>query len=182
MLNGGKTTSFWVDIVQTVVISVSLYMVIHLFLVQPNKVDGSSMFPTLHTEERILTNKLVYRFEEPKRGDIIVFTPPPQLNGDFVKRIIAIPGDTITLSKGQVYLNGELLNEPYLPPETKTVERAFLRDNKPFTVPAGNYMVFGDNRNFSSDSREWGPITKSEIIGKAWVRYWPFMSSGLVLH
>ncbi len=161
------------EILQTVVIALAFYTVIHLFIAQPNKVDGSSMVPTFHTGDRILTSKLSYRLGTPQHGDVVVFTPPSAQNGDYIKRIIGLPGDTIKLHDGQVYLNNQLLMEPYLAPNTKTIERPFLRNDVPFTVPAGEYMVFGDNRNFSSDSREWGPITRKEIIGKAKFQYWP---------
>lgn len=171
-----------IDVVQTVVVSFAMYMVIHLFLVQPNKVDGSSMFPTLHDKERILTSKITYRFEEPARRDMIVFTPPAEQNGDYVKRIIAIPGDVILLQAGDVYLNGKKLVEDYLPEGTRTAEKAFLREGKPYTVLQGEYMVFGDNRSFSSDSREWGPITRKSIIGKAWFEYWPLDEIGIIKH
>lgn len=162
-----------IDIIQTIVIALAFYTVVHLFIAQPNKVDGSSMVPTFHTSDRILTSKLSYRFGTPHRGDIIVFTPPNPQNGDYIKRIIGLPGETIELKNGQVYINDQLLSEKYLPADTKTVERAFLRDNVPYKIPDGDYMVFGDNRNFSSDSREWGPIAYKEIIGKAKIQYWP---------
>ena len=170
------------EVLQTVVIALAFYTVLHLFIAQPNKVDGSSMVPTFHTGDRILTSKLSYRFGEPQKGDIIVFTPPNAESGDYIKRIIGGPGDTITLRQGQVYVNNNLLAEPYLPTDTKTVERKFLRDEVPFTIPAGEYMVFGDNRNFSSDSREWGPITRKEIIGKATIQYWPLNDIRLIKH
>ena len=171
-----------IDVVQTVVISFSAYMVIHLFLVQPNKIDGNSMTPTLLNQERILTNKIVYRSSQPQRGVIIVFTPPGELSGDYVKRIMAVPGDTILLENGQVLINGAVLLEPYLPENTKTVERRFLREGQEYIVKTDNYIVFGDNRNFSSDSREWGPITRKDIIGKASFIYWPLSKLGAVEH
>ena len=162
------------EVLQTIVIALAFYTVIHLFIAQPNKVEGSSMVPTFQTGDRIMTSKLTYRFGEPQRDDIVVFTPPNPHSGDYIKRIIGVPGDIVMLQNGQVFLNGKQLDEKYLPTGTKTVERQFLRDSSPYTVSKEEYIVFGDNRNFSSDSREWGPITKREIIGKAWVQYWPF--------
>jgi len=168
------------DVLQTIVVALAFYTIVHLFIAQPNKVDGSSMVPTFHTSDRIMTSKLAYRFGDPKRFDVIVFTPPDPKSGDYIKRIIGLPGDQVTIQNGQVSVNGQILSEPYLPENTKTVERQFLRNGVTYTVPANDYLVLGDNRNFSSDSREWGPITKQEIIGKAWFQYWPFTSIRMV--
>ncbi len=166
------------EIIQTVVISLSLYLIIHLFIVQPNKVEGNSMYPTLHNSERILTSKITYRLRTPERGDIVVFAPPNAQKGDYIKRIVALPGETISLSNGQVKVNGTLLPESYLPVGLKTSEKQFLRDGQSFIVPTDKYIVMGDNRPFSSDSREWGPITKESIVGVASWRYWPFSVFG----
>jgi signal peptidase I len=174
--------STFIETFQTVVISFVVYILIHLFIAQPNKVDGNSMFPTMHTGERILTSKVTYRLNMPHRGEIIIFTPPDEKKGDYVKRIIGMPGETIMLSKGDVYINGQRLNESYLPEGTRTAEKKFLREGIPFQIPADNFIVLGDNRNFSSDSREWGPVVKSEIIGKAWLQYWPLNEISLVKH
>lgn len=176
------TRSIVMEIVQTVVISFVIYMLIHLFIAQPNKVDGNSMYPTMHTGERILTSKLAYRMGEPKRGDIIIFTPPDEQKGDYVKRIIGLPGETISISQNQVYINNTLLSEAYLPAGTKTVDKRFLREATPFLIPDDHYMVMGDNRGFSSDSREWGPIKRKAIIGRAWIQYWPLNEIGIVDH
>jgi signal peptidase I len=173
-----KGSSAIVEIIQTIVISLSLYLIIHLFVVQPNKVEGNSMFPTLHNSERILTSKLTYRLRAPQRGDIVVFAPPTSQKGDYIKRIIALPGDTISLINGQVRVNGTILSENYLPVGQKTSEKQFLRDGQSFIVPTDNYIVLGDNRPFSSDSREWGPISKDSIVGVASWRYWPFSEFG----
>ncbi len=158
---------------QTVAIALAFYTILHLFVVQPNKVEGGSMVPTFHTGDRIMTSKLTYRFGVPERQDVIVFAPPDSRKGDFIKRIVGMPGETIKIDQGQVSINGQLLPEPYLSANANTIERRFLRNGVPFLIPGGQYMVFGDNREFSSDSRELGPITRAEIIGKVWVQYWP---------
>lgn len=155
---------------------------LYLFLVQPHKVDGRSMYPSFHDSEYILTDKISYRGHSPQRGDVIVFHAPPPYSSDFIKRIIGLPGETVMVSGGGVFINGNKLNEYYLPRDYTTSEKTFLREGVPYEIPAGYYMVFGDNRDFSSDSREWGPITRNSIVGKAWLRYWPADRVGFIQH
>lgn len=170
------------DAIEPVVLAFAIFMMVYLFLFQPHKVDGSSMYPRLYNKEYLLTDKLSYRRHAPQRGDIVVFHAPPPNNSDFIKRVIGLPGETIMLRGGQVLINGEILPEEYLPQGLTTGERSFLRENVPFSIPEGYFMVFGDNRNYSSDSREWGPITRKSIVGKAWVRYWPTDRIGVIQH
>lgn len=170
------------DALQPVVMAFAIFMMIYLFLFQPHKVDGNSMYPNLHNLEYILTDKVSFRRGDPQRGDVIVFHAPPPNDADFIKRVIGLPGETIMVKSGQVFINGQLLPEVYLPMDLRTVEKSFLRDGVPYAIPPGYYMVFGDNRSFSSDSREWGPISRSAIVGKAYIRYWPPSRAGLVPH
>jgi signal peptidase I len=170
------------DALEPVVLAFAVFMIIYLFLFQPHKVDGMSMYPSFNTKELILTDKITYKRSEPQRGDVIVFHAPPPFDSDFIKRIIGLPGETVMIKGGSVYINGQILKESYLPPDDVTLEKSFLRDGVPYAIPAGYFMVFGDNRGFSSDSREWGPISKSAIVGKAWVRYWPPGKVGIVPH
>ncbi len=170
------------DALEPVVLAFAIFMIIYLFLVQPHKVDGMSMYPAFNTAELILTDKITYRSSNPQRGDVIIFHAPPPFDSDFIKRVIGLPGETIMLKGGAVYINGQKLNEPYLAPGTTTSEKSFLREGVPYTIPPNYYIVFGDNRDFSSDSREWGPIDRSAIVGKAWFRYWPPNKIGLIPH
>lgn len=170
------------DALQPVVMAFAVFMMIYLFLFQPHKVDGNSMFPNFHNMDYILTDKLSYRNHDPQRGDVVVFHAPPPANSDYIKRIIGLPGESIMVKEGFVYVNGVRLPELYLPVDYGTVEKSFLREGVPYPIPAGYYMAFGDNRNFSSDSREFGPISKKSIVGKAWVRYWPPSRMGIVRH
>jgi len=154
-------------------ISIAIFIVI--FVVQPVKVEGTSMQPQLADQDRIFVNRFIYRFKEIDRSDVVVFWYPRDHKKSFIKRIIGIPGDTIKIRRGLVYINGKLLDEPYLKPE--------LRDFRSFRkvlVPEGKYYVLGDHRNSSNDSRNWGFVEKSLIYGKAVFSYWPVSNVGLV--
>lgn len=170
------------DALEPVVLAFAIFMMVYLFLFQPHKVDGRSMFPNFHDQEYILTDKITYRQRNPQRGEVIVFHAPPPFNSDFIKRIVGLPGETIMVQGGYVFINGSRLNEVYLPNSYTTNEKSFLREGVPYSIPKDYYMVFGDNRDFSSDSREWGPISKKAIVGRAWVRYWPLDRVGTIKH
>ncbi|HZS27763.1 MAG TPA: signal peptidase I [Candidatus Angelobacter sp.] len=148
---------------------------IGLFLYQPVKVEGGSMEPGLEDQERIFINKLVYRFESIERGDIIVFRYPRDTRKSFIKRVIGIPGDRIRISYGHVYVNGEELPEPYVPPDYQDA-RSFSE----IVVPNNAYFVLGDHRSMSNDSREFGPVMRSYVYGKAVFGYWPMEKLGVV--
>jgi signal peptidase I len=155
-------------------IIVSLFII--LFVYQPVKVEGGSMEPGLEDQERIFINKLVYRLEAIGRGDIIVFRYPRDPSKNFIKRVIAIPGDRIRVTHGRVYLNGQLTREPYVP--------ELYQDSISYaeiTVPPDSYFVMGDHRTMSKDSRDFGPVARDLIYGKAVFGYWPVDRMG-VLH
>lgn|SRR3989344_4767643 len=171
----------FLDIIQTVVMALAVFVVVYLFIFQPNQVKGSSMVPTLEDSEYVLTDKLTYRWvRQPKPGDIVVFEAPENEKYDFIKRIIAIPGDVVTIKDGQVSVNNQPIVEKYLSPLTQTPAGAFLKNNQPYIVRDGGYIVMGDNRRFSSDSREWGPVPTDHLIGRAWFRYWPPAKIGVI--
>ncbi len=139
------------------------------------------MYPTFKNGEYILTNLIAVRIDGIQRGDVIVFQAPPNHEKDFIKRVIGLPGDTIELKHGFVYINGKQLNESaYLNSSIRTYGGAFLKDNEPYTIPPGNYFVMGDNRPFSSDSREWGLLPAHMIIGKSFFVYWPLSHMRLI--
>jgi signal peptidase I len=171
-----------IEALQPIVMAFAIFMMVYLLLVQPHKVDGSSMYPNFEDKEYILTDKISYRRGTPQRGDVVVFHAPPPFDSDFIKRVIGLPGETVKVENGKVFINDKQLAESYLPNNYLTSEKSFLRDGVPYTIPEGYYMVFGDNRSYSSDSREWGPISIKAIVGKAWVRYWPIDKMGLVKH
>ena len=149
-------------------VALGLALVIIIFLYQPVKVEGTSMAPLLSDQERIFINKFVYRFEPIGRGDVIVFWYPLDRSKSFIKRVIGLPGDTIELRSGHLYLNGKELLEPYVPP--------FYLDGSSYAlrrIPADNYFVMGDHRDSSNDSRMFGPVARQYIYGKAVFAYWP---------
>ena len=170
------------EALQPVVMAFAVFMMIYLFLFQPHKVDGNSMYPRFHNKEYILTDKFSYNTGSPKRGDVVVFHAPPPANSDYIKRIIGMPDETIVLKDGYVYINDKKLAEVYLSDGLLTNQKSFLRNNISYKIPPGYYMAFGDNRNYSSDSREFGPISRKSIVGKAWIRYWPPSAIGLIPH
>lgn len=181
------TGEFFLDIIETVVIALSIFLVIYLLLMQPHQVNGLSMVPTFQNGEYVLTDKISYRFGAPQRGDVIVFHAPeaaqcPQGTGcDFIKRVIGLPGETVEVKDNGIYIDGQRLREDYIPSDFQTLAGKFA-ERGPYTLKANEYFVSGDNRPYSSDSRSWGPITKDEIVGKAFYRYLPLNKAGFVQH
>ena len=168
------------EIIEAFVVSASVFVVIYLFLMQPHQVKGSSMFPTFETGEYLLTDKVTLKRREPERGDVIVFKSPLDENFDFIKRVMAVPGDSIMIEGGSVYLNGVLVDEPYLLSDYKTSGGRFLREGVAYTVPESSLIAFGDNRDHSSDSRDWGVVPFQNIVGRAFFRYWPSSGIGVI--
>jgi signal peptidase I len=145
------------------------------FLYQPVRVEGTSMLPQLEDRDRLFINKMVYHFSLIERGDVVVFRYPRDQEKSYIKRVIALPGDRLRIDQGQVYVNGSLLHESYVPPE--------FRDNRSLaeiTVPDHCYFMMGDHRSISSDSRDFGPVERSLVYGKAIFVYWPARNLGVV--
>ncbi len=188
-----------VEILQTILLTLIIFAAVRT-VVQNFKVDGASMEPTLHTGQYLLIDKLsyfrleglplqlardahlasgagdvVYPFGGPSRGDVVVFQYPGGPDRDFIKRVIGLPGDTIQIDRGQVYVNGVLQHEDYI----RAVPSYSMPAQK---VPADSYFVLGDNRPNSSDSHIWGYVPVNNLIGKAWVSYWPPSDWGVVAH
>jgi len=157
------------------IISLAISAFIIIFLYQPVKVEGTSMMPSLVDQERIFVNKFVYRLEPIERGDIVVFRYPYDPSKSYIKRVIGMAGDRIRIDGGQVYVNGETLDESYVPAEY-TDARTFPEA----VVPANSYYVLGDHRSMSDDSRNFGPVNQSFIYGKAVFGYWPVDKLGRV--
>jgi signal peptidase I len=182
-----KLGAFFLDIIETVVVALSIFLILYLFIMQPHQVNGQSMDTTFLNGEYVMTDKLSYRFNAPKRGDVVVFKAPPLAECpegagcDFIKRIIGLPGDTVEVRSNHFYINGQLLNEPYLNPSVETKPFTYTM-NGPVVVPEGSYFVSGDNRPHSSDSRMWGPVPLNLIVGKVFFRYWPLARIGIITH
>jgi signal peptidase I len=164
---------FFLDFLETIVVSLAIFAVVYIFLFQPHQVDGKSMEPNFHNAEYILTDKISYRLGDPKRGDVVVFHSPQDVGTDFIKRIVGVPGDLVMIKDGYFYLNGTRLDEEYINDPGKVAPGRFLREGTTAEVPNGQYLVMGDNRLHSSDSREWGFVPKTNIVGRAFFRYWP---------
>jgi signal peptidase I len=156
-------------------IAVGLAAVIIIFLYQPVKVEGTSMVPLLSDQERIFVNKFVYRFEPIHRGDVVVFWYPLDRSKSFIKRVVALPGETVEMRDGKLYVNGELLSEQFVP-------REYMDSSTfgPYRLPAEHYFVMGDHRSSSNDSRVFGPVPREAIYGKAVFAYWPFDRFGVI--
>lgn len=158
---------FW-DMIESVAIALILAFLIRTFVIQPFYIPSSSMYPTLQTNDKIMVNKFIYYLTKPKRGDIMVFHYPLDKNKDYIKRVIGLENETVEVKDSQVYINGKVLQEPYLP------EGLDYGEFGPFKVPPGQYFMMGDNRPDSQDSRYWGALDKNLIIGKAMLIFWPF--------
>ncbi|OGK17345.1 signal peptidase I [Candidatus Roizmanbacteria bacterium RIFCSPHIGHO2_01_FULL_39_12c] len=171
---------FVMDILETIVFIGSLFIVTYLFLVGPNQVRGASMEPTFYSGEYILTSKITYKFRNPHRGDVIVFQSPKNPDIDYIKRIIGLPGDSVEVREGELYVNGQLLLENYISEKTNLWEGGYLQENIPITVPVNMLFVMGDNRPRSSDSREFGPIPIQDIVGEVFYRYFPTDKIGVI--
>jgi len=177
--------AFFLDIIQTVVLALSIFVVVYLFFFAPHEVKGQSMFPNFHDGEFILTDKFTYRFHLPKRGETVIFKAPAtescaEVECEYIKRIIGLPGEKVKIQNGRVFIDGQVLAEGYLPGGELLSAGSFLKEGQGFSIPAGSYIVLGDNRPHSRDSREFGPIKKEAMIGRAFFRYWPPGRMGLI--
>ena len=176
-----------VEIVETLALTLIIFFVIQNFVAQPYKVQQESMEHTLLPEQYVLVDKLTPRFDTYKRGDIVVFTPPEdwvQDNGTpFIKRVIGVSGDTVEIRDGDVLINGTKIDEPYLfaeapgdPPQSTTADP----DQSKWIIPEGELFLMGDHRQNSADSRAFGPVPIANVIGRAWLRYWPIDTFGVL--
>lgn len=158
-----------------VLISIAASFLIITFVYQPVRVEGTSMQPELRDQDRLFINKFVYHFENISRGDVVVFHYPRDPSKSYIKRVIALPGDTLRIDDGQVYVNGKSILEPYVPMR--------YRDDRSLpqmVIPPHDYFVMGDHRSISSDSRDFGPVPRDLIYGKASFVYWPADNMGVV--
>jgi len=174
--------TFFLDILEVIIFAVGIFFFVYLLIMRPHKIKGQSMQPNFPDSEYLLTEKVTYYLNNPSRGDVVVLTPPPNVSttDEFIKRVIGLPGEKVMVKNGHVYINDKLIHEPYLADSVYTNPGDFLAEGVEYTVPAGEYFVMGDNRPNSSDSRYWGPITKSEMTGRAWIIYWPINKTGVV--
>lgn len=163
------------EFIETILFTLLIYFLVRTFLIENYRVVGRSMESTLQDDQFLVVNKLVYRLHEPQRGDIIVFRDPRNGERKLIKRVIGLPGEVLEIKNGQVFINDRRLQESY-------IQILGQRSRTPVPIPADQYFVMGDNRNNSSDSRDWGTLPEGEIIGKAWFTYWPPSLWGVVPH
>jgi signal peptidase I len=172
---------FLLSFLETIVVALVISIFLYLFIMTPHEVVGSSMYPTYKDGEYLMANKIVYRFSEPKRGDVIIFKYSD--TQDFIKRVIGLPGDQVMLKDGHIYINGNELDESaYLDSSIYTSGGEYLHEGETITIPDNEYFVCGDNREHSSDSRSFGPIKKADIKGRAWIVYYPFSDFKIAAH
>jgi len=167
--------SFLREIAETIVLTLIIYGLVSLGF-RNFRVIGDSMMPNFHEGQYLVVNKLAYRLHPPQRGDVIVFRPPTNPKKDYIKRIIGLPGETVEVREGYVYVDGRRLEEPYIGQINPHSSWG------PSVVGQDEYFVLGDSRSNSSDSRSWGMLPGSNVIGKAWLSYWPPQEWGLVPH
>jgi len=158
---------------QVIFIFLIVFVILYFFLGQLYEVIGDSMYPNFYDNEQLIAEKLSARFENLERGDVIIFKRPGNENKLLIKRLIGIPGEKILLRDGYVYINGEYLHEPYVSEDILTEGMRILESGFEYTVPSDSYMVMGDNREKSTDSREWGFVKNENIIGRAILVYYP---------
>jgi signal peptidase I len=174
-----KVENPWIETGKTIVLSVFLAVGIQSFVARSYYIPSGSMLPTLQINDRLIVDKISYRFSNPVRGDIVVFDPPAKLGfkDAFIKRVIGLPGDRIEVKNGKVYVNDKVLSEKYIEeaPSYNWSSTSLTPDG---IVPEGHYLVLGDNRNNSYDGHYWGFIPKDRIVGKAVVRFWPIDRAG----
>ena len=171
-----RAASFMVELAQIAFFAIALYLILN-FAVQTVAVYGPSSYPNLEQGDYLIASKVDYRFHPPQRGDIVIIRDPWDTTQNFIKRVIGLPGETIAIRDAHVYVDGRLLVEPYL---ADTERWTFQANMAPRTLGAGQYFVMGDNRNHSTDSRDFGPITINDVEAKAWVRVWPFNRFGIL--
>ena len=179
-LNGKFTTKGLVGLIKEtisiLIIAFLLSMVLKAYVIEARLIPSGSMLPTIQEQDRVLVNKFIYRFQMPKRFEIIVFEPPPETghHEDFIKRVIGLPGETVEVKDGEVYINGEVLVEDYIQEEPNY-------NFGPVVVPANSLFVMGDNRNRSFDSHLWSSwLSLDKVKGKAFYTYWPLDRMGVM--
>ncbi|MBX3066962.1 MAG: signal peptidase I [Anaerolineae bacterium] len=167
----------WRDLLEVALVIATIYTLVNLATARAI-VEGSSMHPNFETGQLIIVNRFVYFFGQPERGDVIVLHNPRNHDEDYIKRVVGLPGEVVTIQGGHVYINGVRLEEPYIPEANICLTMC----EGTWSLQKDEYFVLGDNRRNSTDSHAFGPIKRDLIVGKAWVRYWPLNEIGLIPH
>ncbi len=162
------------EALETLVPAILIALLINVFVGQATRVEGQSMEPNLHTNQRLVVEKLSYRFHAPQRFDVVVLEVPSQGDELLIKRVIGLPGETVEIRDGQVWINDQPLDEPFLLSDTRPGRHGRV------VVPPLHVFVLGDNRDHSNDSRSFGPVPIDNVVGRAWISYWPLEDLGPV--
>ena len=180
--------SFVTELFETIVTALAIFIVINFFVAQLHQVYGASMYPSFKNGEYLLTDKLTYRFREPVRGEVVIFVSPEAPNKDYIKRVVGLPGESIQIKNNEVLIfndlnpNGFVLHESYLTKGTITVGKQSIPEGVKIKIPSDSVVVFGDNREYSADSRTWGFVKLDKIIGRSLVRLWPPDAISVIAH
>lgn len=169
-----EVVEFTWEILKIVIISLAIIVPIRYFLIQPFFVNGASMEPNFQNGDYLIVDEISYRFDAPERGDVVIFRYPLDPSQFFIKRVIGLPGENIKVEDGKVFINGKVLDE------SKYLQNIDTAGSIEVELAENEYFVLGDNRQASSDSRKWGEVDKKFIIGRAWLRAWPFNRAGVV--
>jgi signal peptidase I len=181
-----KFWRFFLEIIQDITLVLAVFVLIYVFLFRPHQVNGMSMYPNFHDKDFILSERVSYRFRDPKRGEIVVFKAPPTevcaaIECEYIKRVVGLPGEKVKIQDGKVYIDGQLLAEEYLPNDVYTNAGDFLGEGEEKILPQDSYLFLGDNRGGSRDGRDFGFVAKEDIVGRAIFRYWPLSGFGSVV-
>jgi signal peptidase I len=171
---GRRIVRFLREVLETVLPAILIALLINVFVGQATRVEGQSMEPNLHTNQRLVVEKMSYRFHGPQRFDIVVLRLPNQGDDLLIKRVIGLPGETVEIRNGHVYIDGQALDEPFAVGDTRPGRQSSV------VVPPLHVFVLGDNRNHSNDSRSFGPVPIENVIGRAWLSYWPLEDAGVL--
>lgn len=171
---GRRVARFLREVLETVLPAILIALLINVFVGQATRVEGQSMEPNLYSDQRLVVEKLTYRFHGPQRFDIVVLKMPSQGEELLIKRVVGLPGETVEIKDGHVYINGEMLEEPYTEEQTQPGLHGKV------TVPPLHVFVLGDNRDRSNDSRSFGAVAIDNVVGRAWLSYWPPDQLGIV--
>jgi signal peptidase I len=168
-----RTGSALRELAETILFTLLIYLLVRTFVLENYRVQGVSMMPTLESGQYLVVDKLSYRLHEPQRGDIVVLHDPHRSDRKLIKRIVGLPGEILELKNSQLYINGQPFDEAYVGVTIRYTQ-------VPLPIPEGHYYVLGDNRNNSSDSHSWGALAGKDVVGKAWLSYWPPSLWGII--
>jgi signal peptidase I len=172
----------FLDFFEITIICTLVFIIMYFFVGQLLEVTGDSMYPTFHDKEQIIAEKISVKVKDLKRGEILIFEHPQEKGRLLIKRLIGLPGETIKIKNGKVYINGSELSESYLASNVTTEGQNYLKEGLDYTVPDDSYVMMGDNRLKSTDSREWGFVSKELIVGRGVIVYYPFNRIRLVTY